>query len=63
LQGVDFRIDEKGISVRASTIADFSLSAGPRPRDRLILDHPFLLRVVNRSGDTVAIAYVGDLGD
>jgi hypothetical protein len=62
LQGVDLRLDEKGISVRASTIADVALSPGPKPKFRMIFDHPFLLRVVDPAGDTVALGYIGDLG-
>jgi len=58
IQALAFRLDEKGVSVKATTIADVALSAGPRPRAQMVFDRPFVLRVVDARGSTIALGTV-----
>jgi serine protease inhibitor len=60
IQGTVLGLDEFGISVRASTTADISLSNG-HPIGKIVFDHPFVVRVVDETGGTVALAAIDDL--
>jgi hypothetical protein len=61
IQSVALHLDEHGISVEASTIIAMTLSP-PHVSRQIVYDHPFVMRVVDRSGATVALGWIGDLG-
>ncbi|MGD1067935.1 MAG: serpin family protein [Vulcanimicrobiaceae bacterium] len=63
LQSVALRLDEHGISVKASTVFAIKMSIPQRPRREIVFDHPFVMRVVDGHGGTVALASIGDVGD
>jgi hypothetical protein len=61
VQGIDLQFDETGVSVKAGTVMDIALSTGPKTTGTVVFDHPFVLRVVNAHGDSVALASISDL--
>jgi hypothetical protein len=60
LQATEIRVDETGVGVRATTVADAILGA-PRVETTVVFDRPFALEVVDNHRAVVAIGVINDL--
>jgi hypothetical protein len=60
LQATELRVDEEGVGVRATTIADTILGA-PHTTGMVVFDRPFALEVVDKHHAPLAIGVMHDL--
>ncbi len=60
LQATEFRVDEAGVGVRATTVADTILGA-PRVDTTVVFDHPFVFAVIDKHQASLAIGVINDL--